>query len=274
MRTGLGLRELARAPAAAAAMAAAAASSACFSSGFAASFTAFTAAFTATRTSHATTARWRGFQFALCLGSILAESSYSCATSEHSLYIVLGGLHFASTGFIVISDLRSQVQLESVQAEHGVRIKVPKKGKGQVRGLGPRPLANLQSRFNTNWESHGGLPNHQGPSDPHICAVNLQNLFGCHGLLQLRGLLNTDNVAYPICVASIFVFLGYRAGDPDAEPRSTFGPAISKSRPHASHGSRGDSSARAIIPKIFQYRVRSIKRLRSSKYGYSAPALP
>ena len=39
----------------------------------------------------------------------------------------------------------------------------------------------------TNWESHGGLPNHQAPSDPYICAMNLQNLFGCHEILQLRG---------------------------------------------------------------------------------------
>ena len=30
--------------------------------------------------------------------------------------------------------------------------------------------------------------------------MNLQNLFGCHEILQLRGLLNTHNVAFPICV--------------------------------------------------------------------------
>ena len=36
----------------------------------------------------------------------------------------------------------------------------------------------------TNWESHGGLPKHQTPSDAHICAVNLQRIFGCHEILQ------------------------------------------------------------------------------------------
>ena len=30
--------------------------------------------------------------------------------------------------------------------------------------------------------------------------MNLQNLFGCHELLQSTGLPNTDNVAFPICV--------------------------------------------------------------------------
>jgi len=30
--------------------------------------------------------------------------------------------------------------------------------------------------------------------------MNLQNLFGCHEILQSRGLLNTNSVAFPICV--------------------------------------------------------------------------
>ena len=56
------------------------------------------------------------------------------------------------------------------------------------------------STTDTNWESQSGLPSHQAPSDPHICAMNLQNLFGCHEILQLRGRLDTGHVAFPVCV--------------------------------------------------------------------------
>ena len=69
----------------------------------------------------------------------------------------------------------------------------------QVR-RSPGSLGTSTCTRGTNWEGHAGLPSHQAPPDPHICAMNLQNLFRCHEILQLRWLLNTDSVAFPICV--------------------------------------------------------------------------
>lgn len=45
----------------------------------------------------------------------------------------------------------------------------------------PKCICRFQTTIHTSWESHGGLPNQQAPFDPHMCAMNFHNLFGCHG---------------------------------------------------------------------------------------------
>ena len=72
-------------------------------------------------------------------------------------------------------------------------------GRVWVLYKGAPSAENLRSTTDTNWESHGGLPSHQALSDPHMFSLNFQIPFriGCHEILQLRVLINTDNVAFP-----------------------------------------------------------------------------
>ena len=48
----------------------------------------------------------------------------------------------------------------------------------------------------------GGLSDLKAPSDPHICAVSLQNLFEYHEGVYLRVPSDTEYLTFPFCVAA------------------------------------------------------------------------